>query len=200
MGGGFFNSDWMAAIDNAGETLVLHNRSHIKLISKPYPKQVKQELEGDGTINMRKHKDLISNVHIYTGYKYADHSILQVGNLCPDEILELALDERQPKPNQDGTQSHQRSDDGVPLDSEEHIAKVLRAEQENETIHLAYATEKPEKKEELPQVSSSVLPNSMDIKLDVTSSANSLHVTQPPLESPQSQPNPNLKVEDLEAA
>ena len=34
----------------------------------------------------------------------------------------------------------------------------------------------------------------MDIKLDITSSVNSLHVT------PESPPNSNLKVEDLEAA
>ena len=76
MGGGFFNSNWMAAIDNTGEVLVLHNRSHIKLVPKLYNRDTKRQLEGDGTIHMRKHKDLISNVHIYTGYKFADHSIL----------------------------------------------------------------------------------------------------------------------------
>ena len=103
MGGGQFNSKWMATIDNTGETVVLHNRDHIRLVQKPYSQEMIKQLEGDGTIHLHKHKDVVSNVHIFTGYKYSDHSILQVGDFCPDEILELALDEKLPSIDNLGT-------------------------------------------------------------------------------------------------
>ena len=96
-GGGLFNSKWMAAIDNAGEVLALHNRESIRLMPKPHTKAEKHQLEGDGTFHLRKNKDLISHVHIFTGFKYCDHSLLQVGDLCPDEILELSINEAKVK-------------------------------------------------------------------------------------------------------
>ena len=75
---------------------------------------------------MRKHKGLVSNVHIFSGYKYSDRSVLQVGDLCPDEILELAVDEKQPSIERVGTQLSVLKEGEEP--TEEHIAKVLRAE------------------------------------------------------------------------
>ena len=93
MGGGFNNSNWMAAIDNKGEVLVLHDKTQMKLVPKDYPMEVKRQIEADGTIHLKKHKDLYSTVHILTGHKFVDHSYFQIGHLCPDEILELALDE-----------------------------------------------------------------------------------------------------------
>ena len=90
---------------------------------------MKKQLEGDGTIHLRKHQDLVSNVHIFTGYKYTDHSVLQVGELCPDEILELAVDEKQPSTEDLGTKgSSAQGLKAGEIPDEEHIAKVLRAE------------------------------------------------------------------------
>ena len=65
----------------------------VRLIPKVYSLEEKRKLEGDGTLHLRQHKDLYSTVHIFSGYQYTFHSYLQVGELCPDEILELSLDE-----------------------------------------------------------------------------------------------------------
>lgn len=35
---------------------------------------------------------LVSELHVYSGNKFSDHIKLQIGNLCPDEILDLELD------------------------------------------------------------------------------------------------------------
>ena len=35
---------------------------------------------------------LVSEIHVYTGFKFMHHTKLQVGHLCPDEILDLELD------------------------------------------------------------------------------------------------------------
>ena len=46
------------------------------MVRRDYPPEVLAELEGDGTINLRRHKDLISFVHVFTGPKLAQHLVL----------------------------------------------------------------------------------------------------------------------------
>lgn len=35
---------------------------------------------------------MLSEVHVFSGFKFMQHTKLQIGHLCPDEILELDLD------------------------------------------------------------------------------------------------------------
>ena len=35
---------------------------------------------------------LVSELHIYSGINFSNHTKLQIGHLCPDEILDLELD------------------------------------------------------------------------------------------------------------
>ena len=35
---------------------------------------------------------LVSEIHVYSGFKFHHHTKLQIGHLCPDELLDLELD------------------------------------------------------------------------------------------------------------
>ena len=35
---------------------------------------------------------LVSEIHVYSGFKFMHHTKLQIGHLCPDEVLDLELD------------------------------------------------------------------------------------------------------------
>ena len=36
VGGGFQNTEWLVAIDNAGEVLVLHSSNSVQLVQRPF--------------------------------------------------------------------------------------------------------------------------------------------------------------------
>ena len=78
------NSEWIAAIDNAGETLCLHSSASVQLIPKLNMDQ--------NNSNGRSNKQLISELHVYSGLNWNQHTLIQIGHLCPDEILDLELD------------------------------------------------------------------------------------------------------------
>ena len=78
------NSEWIAAIDNAGETLCLHSSASVQLI----PKLNMDQNDSNG----RSDKQLISELHVYSGLNWNQHTLIQIGHLCPDEILDLELD------------------------------------------------------------------------------------------------------------
>ena len=89
------NSDWIAAIDNAGETLCLHSSASLQLIQKRSrnlsPMSGMSESSTDSHSNEKPDMQLISELHVFTGHKLAKHTKLQIGHLCPDEILDLEL-------------------------------------------------------------------------------------------------------------
>ena len=35
---------------------------------------------------------LVSDIHIYSGTKYTTYNKIQIGHICPDEVLDLELD------------------------------------------------------------------------------------------------------------
>ena len=35
---------------------------------------------------------IVSDLHVYSGFKFMTHNKLQIGHICPDEILDLELD------------------------------------------------------------------------------------------------------------
>ena len=90
------NSEWIAAIDNAGETLCLHSSASLQLIPKHSrnlsPLSGQSESSTDSHSNEKPDMQLISELHVFTGHKLAKHTKLQIGHLCPDEILDLELD------------------------------------------------------------------------------------------------------------
>ena len=165
MGGGFNNSDWIGAIDNTGENVILHHRGHVQLIQKNYPPEILAQLVEDGTINLRKHKDLISYVHVFSGPQKTQHQVLQIGDLCTDEILELSLDEPIPADSMKHSQLSKTST----LDQEERIGRVLRADNPNDVIQIGL--EHGDGKDE-PELASVV--SSSKSKLDIPSQPASL--------------------------
>ena len=95
------NSEWIAAIDNAGETLCLHSSASVQLIPKLNMDQNAGQLNSPASAssrstntnsNGRSDKQLISELHVYSGLNWNQHTLIQIGHLCPDEILDLELD------------------------------------------------------------------------------------------------------------
>ena len=91
------NSDWIAAIDNAGETLCLHSSASLQLIPKRNrdlsPMSRESDSSTDSHSNEKPDMQIISELHVYTDInQLAKHTKLQIGHLCPDEILDLELD------------------------------------------------------------------------------------------------------------
>ena len=95
------NSEWIAAIDNAGETLCLHSSASVQLIPKldmnqNIGQQHSPASASSGSTstnsNERPEMQLISELHFYSGLNWNQHTLIQIGHLCPDEILDLELD------------------------------------------------------------------------------------------------------------
>ena len=70
-GEGFFSSEWIAAIDDQGERLILHNSKATKV---------------------QPNGDLHSEIHVFCGPKYEDHKLIQLGHVIEDEIIEIIFD------------------------------------------------------------------------------------------------------------
>ena len=100
IGGGFNNSEWLAAIDDAGQILCLHSSESVQLIpgSKDEEDFSRQESSKTGNLvqeayyNDEPEMILVSELHVYSGVNFSSHIKLQIGHLCPDEILDLELD------------------------------------------------------------------------------------------------------------
>ena len=89
IGGGFKNSDWLAAIDNNGEVLVLHTSESVQVIPKVYSsREGIDDIPNDDFYE----RQVVSELHVYSGPKFITHTKLHIGHLCPDEILDLELD------------------------------------------------------------------------------------------------------------
>ena len=90
-GAGFTNSEWLVAIDNAGETLALHSAGSVQRIQPPLPTDDSDSDEHDTNAISRRMR-VVSELHCYTGPKFTSHTRLQIGHLCPAEVLDLELD------------------------------------------------------------------------------------------------------------
>ena len=102
IGGGWGNVEWLGSIDNNGESLCLHSSASVQLIPKVkvYDTEVSvnddthQAFEGGEPIG-KPEMQVVSEIHVFSGIKYVNHTKLQIGHICPDEILDLELDSYQ---------------------------------------------------------------------------------------------------------
>lgn len=74
IGSGFTNTQWLAAIDNAGETLVLHTADSVRIIRTP--KIDPDDSESDEFDSDSIKKQVVSDLHVYTGVRFQKHTRL----------------------------------------------------------------------------------------------------------------------------
>ena len=75
IGAGFTNSEWLVAIDNAGEILCLHTADSVRLINKP--KLGKLDIAEDEHETDSKSKTrIVSELHCYSGARFTTHTRL----------------------------------------------------------------------------------------------------------------------------
>ena len=63
----------------------------MQIIKKP--KWIQDDSDSDEhEMNDNSKSQIVSELHCFTGPKFSNHAKLQIGHICPDEVLDLELD------------------------------------------------------------------------------------------------------------